>query len=837
MDKERFIWKTRPLAAAENIVTCGNVRVTVLSDCLLRIEYSDTGRFEDRASQTVFYRDFAPCTYQTVQDGVWLTAETAALRLCCRTDVPFSADTLAVALKNEPASYWHYGDEPETLKGTTKTLDGVNDGIPLEDGLCSRLGYALLDDSHTMLLGEDGWVEPRPAGTTDLYFFGYGYDYRRCIADYYRLTGIPPMLPAYALGNWWSRYYAYTQEEYEALMLRFEQEDIPFSVAVVDMDWHTVEVPEDKKPPRSDFEQQCDLREGWTGYTWNEKLFPDYKKFLAFLHEHHEKVALNLHPAGGVCPHEVQYPAMAKAMGIDPDSGERVRFDILSPKFMANYFDLLHHPYEADGVDLWWMDWQQGTDYRWVHTKNEPGEYADERERLDPLWMLNHLHILDISRNGKRPMFFSRYSGPGSQRYPIGFSGDTVASWDALKFQPYFTATASNIGYGWWSHDIGGHAGYTDPELMTRWIQLGVFSPILRIHSGQSEFLRKEPWSFSGEYRPVIEHSLRLRYRLFPYLYTMNYRCHNELRQLVEPMYYAYPKCDEAYRVPNQFMFGSELMIAPVTTVRDRKSGLAETEVWLPKGDWFDLANGLHYAAADTHRCIRTFRPIDGYPAFAKAGAIVPMMVQPPHEHRCMPAQHMELLVFPGASNAFTLYEDEGEGFAYENGRFAKTQLTLDWQPQKSVFTVHPAVGDLSVIPQKRLYTIRLRGFHRDTAAAVSVGGVQVAADAVYDKATNTLTVEIRAAVTDEVRVELTADALMHDNADRIGHCEQILLLADTFVGDKHKIMDILLRQNVSIHDRVAQLTAQVPSDYQTVLALREMLTLTKGEYENEPCE
>lgn len=837
MDKERFIWKTRPLAAAENIVTCGNVRVTVLTDCLLRIEYCDTGRFEDRASQTVFYRDFAPCTYQTVQDGVWLTAETAALRLCCRTDVPFSADTLAVALKNEPASYWHYGDEPETLKGTTKTLDGVNDGIPLEDGLCSRLGYALLDDSHTMLLGEDGWVMPRPAGTTDLYFFGYGYDYRRCIADYYRLTGIPPILPAYALGNWWSRYYAYTQEEYEALMLRFEQEDIPFSVAVVDMDWHTVDVPENKKPPRSEFEQQCDLREGWTGYTWNEKLFPDYKKFLAFLHEHHEKVALNLHPAGGVCPHEVQYPAMAKAMGIDPDTKERVRFDILSPKFMANYFDILHHPYENDGVDFWWMDWQQGTDYRWVHTKNEPGEYADERERLDPLWMLNHLHILDISRNGKRPMFFSRYSGPGSQRYPIGFSGDTVASWDALKFQPYFTATASNIGYGWWSHDIGGHAGYTDPELMTRWIQLGVFSPILRIHSGQSEFLRKEPWSFSGEYRPVIEHSLWLRYRLFPYLYTMNYRCHNELRQLVEPMYYAYPKCDEAYRVPNQFMFGSELMIAPVTTMRDRKSGLAETEVWLPKGDWFDLANGLHYAAADTHRCIRTFRPIDGYPAFAKAGAIVPMMVQPPHEHRCMPAQHMELLVFPGASNAFTLYEDEGEGFAYENGRLAKTQLTLDWQPQKSVFTVHPAVGDLSVIPQKRLYTIRLRGFHRDTTAAVSVGGVPVATDAVYDKASNTLTVEIRAAVTDEVRVELTADALMHDNADQIDHCGQILLLADIFVGDKHKILDILQRQNVSVHDRVAQLTAQVPSEYPIILALREMLTLTKGEYENGSCE
>lgn len=833
MTEERFIWKTRPLAVKENAVVCGNVRITVLTDRLLRIEYSNSRKFEDRASQTAFYRDFAPCTYDTAQDGAWLTVDTSALQLHCRTDVPFSADTMTVTLKNEPASCWHYGDAPETLGGTTKTLDGVNDNIPLEEGLCSRLGYALLDDSNTMLLGEDGWVVPRPEETIDLYFFGYGFDYRDCVADYYRLTGIPPMLPAYALGNWWSRYYAYTQEEYEALMLRFEREDIPFSVAVVDMDWHMVNVPEDKKPPCSDFEKQCDLQDGWTGYTWNEKLFPDYKKFLKFLQEHHEKVALNLHPAGGVSPHEVQYPAMAKAMGIDPNTKERVRFDLLSPKFMANYFDILHHPYEEDGVDFWWMDWQQGTDYRWIHAKNRPGEYADERERVDPLWMLNHLHILDISRNGKRPMFFSRYSGPGSQRYPIGFSGDTMASWDSLKFQPYFTATASNIGYGWWSHDIGGHFGYADPEMLTRWIQLGVFSPILRIHSCSSEFSCKEPWSFSGEYRSVVEDSLRLRYRLFPYLYTMNYRCHSELKQLVEPMYYAYPKCDEAYRVPTQFMFGTELMIAPVIAPRDKKSGLAETEVWLPKGDWFDLQNGLHYAAANTHRRIRIFRSIDEYPVFAKAGAIVPMMVQPPHEHRCMPAGHMEVLVFPGESNNFTLYEDEGEGFAYENGAFVKTRFTLDWQPQRSVFTIHSAEGDISVIPQKRQYTIRLRGFHRDTAATVRVNGETVISSTNYDKLTNTLTVEIDAAVTDEVCVELTADALMHDNADWRERCRQILKLANVFVGDKQKAMDILQRENMLAHEYVMTLMAQLPEEYVTILALREMLTLTEDEYAN----
>ena len=834
MRNNRFIWQTRPIAATKNTVTSGNVRITVLTERLLRIEYCGNGIFEDRASQSVFYRDFAPCTYQSSVDAAWLTVETAELRLRCRTDVPFSAETLTVALKNEPAACWHYGDEPETLGGTGKTLDSVTDGLPLGDGMCSRLGYALLDDSDTMLLGDDGWVTARPEGTADLYFFGYGFDYRGCIADYYRLTGIPPLLPAYALGNWWSRYYAYTQDEYEELILRFEQEDIPFSVAVVDMDWHTTEVPQDKKPPCSEFEKQCGLRDGWTGYTWNKQLFPDYKKFLKFLHEHNEKVALNLHPAGGVCPHEEMYETMANAMGIDPKTKERVRFDIMSPKFMANYFDILHHPYEEDGVDFWWMDWQQGTDYRWVHQANAPGEYVDERERVDPLWMLNHFHILDISRNGKRPMFFSRYSGPGSQRYPIGFSGDTVASWDALKFQPYFTATASNVGYGWWSHDIGGHAGFTDPEMTTRWIQLGVFSPILRIHSGQSEFLCKEPWNFPDEYRHVVEHSLRLRYRMFPYLYTMNYRCHNCLKQIVEPMYYDYPKCDEAYRVQTQFMFGTELMIAPVVTPRDQKSGLAETEVWLPKGDWFDFANGLHYLAKNNHRRIRTFRSIAEYPVFAKAGAIIPMMVQPPHEHRCMPADHLEILVFPGANNDFTLYEDEGEGFAYENGCYAETHFELDWQPQSSVFTIRPAIGDLSVIPQKRCYTVRLRGFHRDTEAFVTVNGESVLSNSCYDKQTNTLTVDINAAMNDEISIKLTADSLMHDNSDWICRCENIMRLANSFVGDKHKVMETLKRKDISsVHCRIMNVFEQIPAERSVRLALGEMLTLTEDEYEN----
>lgn len=170
---------------------------------------------------------------------------------------------------------------------------------------------------------------------------------------------------------------------------------------------------------------------------------------------------------------------MAKAVGQDPTKGhvrrrsvpcftpsaayslQTIPFHPTDKKFLKAYFDILHHPLEAEGVDLWWPDWQQG------EYTTTPG--------IDPLWMLNHYHFLDSGRDGKRPMGFDRYAGPGSQRYPIGFSGvsqqgassifqlngstfkDTVITWETLDFQPEFTATASNIGFGWWSHDIGGH--------------------------------------------------------------------------------------------------------------------------------------------------------------------------------------------------------------------------------------------------------------------------------------------------------------------------------------------------------------------------------------------
>ena len=307
--KKRFQWPVRPNALPENMISGSKYRFTVLTSRLLRLEYSAEGIFEDRASQSVFYRDFPKCEFACWREGELLLLETEDLFLTYRENAPFAEDTLTVRLKQEPASAWHFGQDFEDLGGTTKTLDTVNGACPVERGVVSRNGFSVLDDSHTLVLEEDGWVGVRKENTTDVYFFGYGYDYIAAVQDLYSLTGVPPLLPAYALGNWWSRYHAYTQQEYLDLVRRFREEDIPFSVGVVDMDWHLVDVDVPSPVPN-------DLN-GWTGYTWNEELFPDYKTFLKELHSYNLKTALNLHPAAGVRRHEAMYEEMAKAAGID----------------------------------------------------------------------------------------------------------------------------------------------------------------------------------------------------------------------------------------------------------------------------------------------------------------------------------------------------------------------------------------------------------------------------------------------------------------------------------------------------------------------------------------
>lgn len=810
MKYERFKWKTSGKAPIKNTIIKGSARFTILTDRLIRIEYDSSREFVDEASQTVFYRDFDnPAFDFSIKNDV-LQIETDFLTLKYSVGEKFTSESLSIKLKQFPATCWCFGETAPQLKGTACTLDNINGGIALDDGVCSRNGYTVIDDSKSLLLSEDGWFKVRNTEEIDMYFFGYGHDYRGCIADFYRLTGAPPLLPDYAFGNWWSRYYNYSQKEYCDLMERFQKEDIPFSVAVVDMDWHTTEIPEESYIDHPRFWK------GWTGYSWNKELFPDYKEFLTFLKEHNLKTALNLHPSNGIGCHEDMYKEMAAACGIDPDTKKLIKLDLLNPDFMERYFDILHHPYEKDGVDFWWMDWQQGDDYWWVHDADHP---ESELEQMSPLWILNHLHILDIMRNGKRPMFFSRYCGLGAHRYPVGFSGDTITTWESLDFQPYFTANASNAGYCWWSHDIGGHMqGYRDDELQIRWLQLGVLSPINRLHSTNNVFSGKEPWNLSDWAKPIAEDWMRKRHQFFPYLYTMNYRTNKELQPLVQPMYYSHPECDEAYNCKNQYWFGSELFVVPITEKNDSHSMLGKVKTWLPAGKWIDFFNGLVYSG---DRIITVHRSLEQFPIFAKAGAIVPMENYQ-HNNRLGKKDDISLYVFPGASNTFELYEDEGDGNAYKSGDFVATEFSLKWG-ENATFTICSAKGNTSLIPKYRKWNVLLRGFAENLTITAVSEGETIPVICEYDKATNTTCVTIDyVAVDKEIRLDISSNGeLITDNFSARDRIFDILLHAQMSYAVKTSLWEAVCRGDGFLY------LACPEEEYKAVLsAVNEMIDI-----------
>ena len=669
-------------------ISAGKTRITVITDRLLRVE---TEKFTELPSQTVLHRDFAEAGADFAPEGELCTVQTARIKavIDCRRgwikEVTLSDGRRVTDFKKG------------NLKGTARTLDQCNGKTKLENGIMSRSGAALMDDSRSMLLDGDRLL--KRGGGKDLYLFAYGDDYRGALKDFFALTGQVPLVPRYCLGNWWSRYKAYTQEEYRALMQRFLDKQIPISVATIDMDWHWVDVigrfgPEARPEINNgSFRERYDIKHnpGWTGYSWNTELFPDHRELLSWLHEKNMKVTLNVHPAQGVRFFEDCYENACRALDLDPAERKPIPFDLTDERFRRVYFEQVHRPLEKEGVDFWWIDWQQGT--------------KAGAEGPDPLWLLNHYHSLDMEEKGeKRPLILSRYGGLGSHRYPLGFSGDTVMSWKSLEYQPYFTANAANAGYTWWSHDIGGHMlGVQDEQLYLRWLQFGVFSPINRLHSTSCEYMGKEPWKQSPAVEAAASEFLRLRQRLIPYLYACNYFTHKEGVPLCEPMYYEW-KDQAAYQVPNQYRFGPALIAAPVTKPLDKLTLLAPVKVWLPEGRWTDIFNGRIY---EGNRTLTMYRDMSSIPVLARAGAILPLYAEG-RENSLDPAQPHELWIYRG-DGTFDWYEDDGESKAYREGQWSLTHMEVREMGSTLRFTMETERGAADYPLPRRKLILRFR--------------------------------------------------------------------------------------------------------------------------------
>lgn len=675
-----------------------NTRFTIISDGMVRMEYSSDGKFIDAPSFIAVNRKYPKTDYQIKKRRNSLEIITKKMKIYYKLKSgKFTADNLAILSTDKSCPFiWKLGmKQTENLKGTSRTLDGMDgdtltiyqvdnyhkgDTLKLEDGLLAKDGWTFIDDSKGFLFDNDdewNWVQKRPEGDRqDFYFMAYGRDYKKALKDFTLLSGKMPLLPRYAFGYWWSRYWAYSDKELRNLADKFQTYGIPLDVMVIDMDWHYTEKG----------------KGGWTGWTWNKSLFPDHKKLLRHLKSRGLKITLNLHPADGVAPYEEKYVSIASDLGIDSSSAKNIPWVSSDKRFIKSMFKNILTPYEEDGVDFWWLDWQQ---YK----------YDAKIANLSNTWWLNYTFFSHAEKFGSsRPLLYHRWGGLGNHRYQAGFSGDAVISWKSLDYQPYFNSTSSNVLYGYWSHDIGGHIGKSiDPEMYIRWMQFGAFSPIMRTHSQKGSNMNKEPWAFSEKYCSILRQIIKQRYRFVPYIYTMARKGYDEGISLCRPMYYDYPDTDEAYSFRNEYMFGDDILIFPIT--KPGKEGYTEVDLWLPDGEWYELHSGQ---LLEGNKIITRSFALDEYPVYIKAGTILPMYTDDVMNlNDCN--ERIVATVFPGkAGNSnFILYEDNGNDKNYA-AEYASTRISLNRNASMDEIIIGTRKGKFDGMETSRKLSVKI---------------------------------------------------------------------------------------------------------------------------------
>ncbi len=276
---------------------------------------------------------------------------------------------------------------------------------------------------------------------------------------------------------------------------------------------------------------------------------------------------------------------------------------------------------------------------------------------------------------------------------------------------------------------------------------------------------------------------------MFPYLYAMNYRQHLELEPIVQPLYYRY-KNDYAYALKdgvtrNSYFFGSELLVYPITSPADKASRLGSVRGWLPDGIWTDFFRGSVYQGG---RVMNFHRRLDEMPVFAKAGAIVPMNILGKGDNKLGARDNMEIFIFPGADNRFTVYEDDGDSYEYKKGKLATVDMSLSYTDKKAVFEIDKTRGEGT---PERSYALSFRGFSDKARVTAYIGEEKLRVTRSYDEETSTLTVRLPKRATDKnIRVELRAGNLLSEGKNKAERIFDILLRSHLDHKEKEDIWE-----------------------------------------------
>ena len=675
---EQFkIDKNKAIANPKCIVKGDKYRFTILTERLIRLEYNDKGQFIDEPTELIVNRNLSIPKFELIDNANFVSITTNYFKLTYIKGKSFlggkasPANNLKVELLGTQ-NYWYYG-HPE-IRNFGKPNSDISKGGLQGKGLYSADGMASIDDSKSLIFNEDGTVKENSGLRIDTYLFMYNKDFELALKDYFEITGYPALPPRYALGTWWSSSEDYNDLKLKLLIDEFEKNEIPLSIFILDKNWH-------KRKKRGK-----ELLE--TGFSFNNEYFKNPKAMIDYLHEKNIRIGLNINPIQGIYDENTYFNEALKYLKTDGEG--KIPYNILDPKFIDVYLKIFIHPLDTLGIDFYWLS------------------SLDTRQNLT---LLKHYQFHDMERDYKRrPLLLSEGDAIAPHRYPVLYSGKAEVSWDTLIKIPFYNNNSFNNGTSFWAHDISGFSkGTEDNELYLRSLQLGVFSPILKFGVEKGKYYKREPWRWDIKTYTIAKDYLKLRHKLIPYIYSEAYKYHKFGKSLIIPLYYKKQDYYDDVRFKNEYYFGEELFISPIITSKDIVMNRVVHKFYLPEGIWYDFVTGKKFPGDKIYT--NFFRDED-YPVFAKAGSIIPLAI-PKTINDTTPPEDMEINIFPGQSNSYTLFEDDGESDLYRKDYYLLTQIDYTYVPSNYSVVIRAIKGKSGIIPEKRNYKFIFRNTKR----------------------------------------------------------------------------------------------------------------------------
>lgn len=658
-----FIRNNADLLARNDCIVFGNnYRFSILSERLIRLEYSSTGKFEDRASELVINRNFPKPRFTINKNRGLLEIKTPYFTLNYLENKPFKGskltpgNTLNIKLNNTNG-FWYYGHpEAKNILASGVSLDNFN--AKLDKGLFSLDGFSSLDDSRSLVIDNDQYIV-RGNDNIDVYVFMYNKDFGACLKDYFILTGKPSLVPRYALGTWWYKNEAYSEADINLIKDNYFNNDLPLSVILLGDKWND------------------------RAYNINLKIFPNMKKLVTSLSKDNIRLGLTVKPDDLIKSDDENYNIVKNALGIT--KAKEISLLPLNNTKLGIYFKVFIQKLIDQGIDIFYID------------------YLD-LGYLNNLWLLNHYHYALLNKESKRGLILSRNASIAAHRYPILFSGKTKVSWETLNYLPYYNSASCNIGVSFWGHAIGGYYdGIEDKELYLRYIQFGTFSPVFILASDASKYYKREPWMYDMGSLKIISEYMNMRNRLIPYIYSECYNYYDNGVPLVQPLYYKNPEVIDMPIYRNEYYFGRNFLIAPITKKKDLVMNRVVQRLFIPKGIWYDFKTGKKFPG---DKYYVSFYKDEDYPVFCKAGSIIPLNLD--SKNTIVP-ENMEIHVFPGASSLYNLYEDDGVTNLYKDGYMLNTSIEYNYLANNYTLIIRPVDGKSGIICDFRNYKIRFR--------------------------------------------------------------------------------------------------------------------------------